>query len=372
MPIYNFNPGPAVLPRAILEQAQSELLDYQGLGYSILEMSHRNPVFEKLLQGMEEDVRELLKVPSNYHVLFCHGGARQQFAMVPMNLLRDNPQADYIVTGAWSTMAYDEAKKYGDIHVAAQSEHDFSSIPAPKTWNVRPDTSYLHYTSNETIHGVQFHFTPNSKAALISDMSSDLFTQPIDVKCHGLIYAAAQKNFGPSGLTLVIIREDLVKEPLAITPGLMDYRNQVREHSLYNTPPTFSWYLAGLYLKWIKEQGGLSAMEKLNKEKAKILYDYIDRSNFYHNAVHPTARSWMSVPFTLAKREFESRFLTEAEQKGFIGLKGHPRLGGFRASLYNALSIDAVKALITFMDEFMKKQTKAPKSQIAIKQASLF
>lgn len=366
MPIYNFNPGPAILPREVLLQAQAELLDYQGLGYSILEMSHRSPPFEALLEDMRNDIRELLKIPGNYHILFCHGGARQQFAMVPMNLLTDNHKADYVVTGAWSRMAYDEAKKYGDIHVAAEPDKsNFTYTPDPKTWNIRADTSYVHYTSNETIHGVQFHFTPNLKVPLIADMSSDLFTRPIDIKRYGLIYAAAQKNFGAAGLTLVIIREDLVKAPQALTPGLMHYQKQIETNSLYNTPPTFSWYLTGLYLKWIKAQGGLSALEKRNKEKSKVLYDYIDSTSFYHNPVHKTARSWMNVPFTLAKRELDATFLAEATAAGLIGLKGHSSLGGMRASLYNPMTLEGAEALVKFMVQFEHKHSDAKKKTAA-------
>lgn len=371
MKIFNFNPGPAMLPREVLLQAQAELLDYKGLGYSILEMSHRSPPFEALLEEMRQDIRELLKIPNNYHVLFCHGGARQQFAMVPMNLLMNNNKADYVITGAWSKMAYDEAKKYGDLHIAASPDkEDFTYTPDPKTWDIRKDAAYVHYTSNETMHGVQFHFTPNLKIPLIADMSSDLFTRPIEVKRYGIIYAAAQKNFGAAGLTLVIIREDLVKEPQALTPGLMQYRNQVDSHSLYNTPPTFSWYLSSLYLKWIKSQGGLSALEKRNREKVKLLYDYIDRTSFYHNPVHPTARSWMNVPFTLARRELDGDFLKAAEAQGLIGLKGHSRLGGMRASLYNPMSIEGVQALVKFMEAFENKHTdnknKAKRQQMQI------
>jgi phosphoserine aminotransferase len=367
MQIYNFNPGPALLPKDILVQAQKELLNYQGVGYSILEMSHRSPIFEALLEAMKADVRELLKVPNNYHILFMHGGARQQFSAAPMNLLSENKQADYVITGAWSKMAYEEAQRYGDIHVAAlPDKEDFTYTPNPKTWNLRKDAAYVHYTTNETIHGVQFHFTPNIKIPLVADMSSDLFTRPIDVKRYGLIYAAAQKNFGPAGLTLVIIREDLVKTPQALTPGLMRYDNLVAAHSLYNTPPTFSWYLSGLYLQWIKAQGGLSALEKRNKEKARILYELIDRSSFYHNPVHPTARSWMNIPFTLAKKELEAEFLKTAEAAGFIGLKGHSRLGGMRASLYNAMDLEGVKALVKFMEAFESKHHSAKKQQMQI------
>lgn len=365
MQIYNFNPGPAVLPREILVEAQAELLDYHGLGYSILEMSHRSAPFEALLEEMRADIRELLKVPNNYHILFCHGGARQQFAMVPMNLLTNNNKADYIITGAWSKMAYDEAVKYGDIHIAAQPDkEDFTYTPDLKSWDIRKDAAYVHYTSNETIHGVQFHYTPNLKIPLIADMSSDLFMRPIDVKRYGLIYAAAQKNFGPAGLTLVIIREDLVGTPQPLTPGLMQYRNQVESKSLYNTPPTFSWYLSSLYLKWIKQQGGLNALEKRNKEKAKILYDYIDRTSFYHNPVHPTARSWMNVPFTLARKDLDAEFLKAAEEVGLIGLKGHSRLGGMRASIYNAMSVEGVKALVKFMSMFETKHSTKRQMQI--------
>lgn len=368
MPLYNFNPGPAVLPREILLKAQAELLDYQGLGYSVLEMSHRSAAFEAILDEMRNDIRELLKVPANYQILFCHGGARQQFAMVPLNLLAENNKADYIITGAWSKMAFDEAKKYGDLHIAAQPEKEnFTYTPDLKSWSIRKDTAYVHYTSNETIHGVQFHFTPNLKIPLIADMTSDIFSRPLDVKRYGLIYAGAQKNFGPAGLTLVIIREDLIKTPHPLTPGLMQYRNQVESKSLYNTPPTFSWYLGGLYLKWLKAQGGLSAMEKRNKEKAKLLYDYIDRSSFYHNPVHPTARSWMNVPFTLAKRELDADFLKGAEAEGLIGLKGHSLSGGMRASMYNAMTLDGIKALLKFMESFEAKHSskrKNPASQL--------
>ena len=357
MRIHNFNAGPSALPLDVLIQAQQELLDYQGLGYSVLEMSHRSAEFQALLEAMAQDLRALLQIPKNYLLLFCHGGARQQFAMVPMNLLRQNPKADYIVSGTWSELAYAEAQKYGDIHLAAKPETAiYSDLPAPTTWKLRPDARYVHYTSNETIHGIEFHYIPETHGIpLVADMSSNLLTRPFEVSAYGLIYAAAQKNFGPAGLTLVIMREDLLDTALPSTPGLMDYRKQVQEHSLYNTPPTFSWYLSSLVLQWMKREGGLSQLEIRNKEKAERLYAYIDQSDFYFNHVAHHARSRMNIPFTLKNTDLEQTFLQEAKSAGIVGLKGHSSLGGMRASLYNAVSMHSVLALIEFMDTFKRK-----------------
>lgn len=355
--IFNFNAGPAGLPAEVLEQARDELLDWHGLGMSVMEISHRSKQFIALAAEAEADLRSLMNIPANYKVLFLQGGARLQFAMVPMNLLRGKNTADYFNTGEWSKLAIREAKRYAEINIVTSSEAShFTTIPAPSTWQLNPNAAYVHFTSNETVNGVEFFQEPEvGKVPLVVDMSSDILSRPIDVTKYGLIYAGAQKNVGPAGLTIVIVREDLMGSPLPFTPVMMDYKIHADNDSMYNTPPTFAWYLAGLVFKWLQRQGGIAAIAKINQRKAEKLYHYIDNSGFYSNPVDPNYRSRMNVIFHLPKEELNEPFLKEANSAGMAGLKGHKLLGGMRASIYNAVSERAVDALIDFMQDFAKR-----------------
>lgn len=354
--IYNFSAGPAILPEAVLTQAQQELMDWQGTGMSVMEMSHRGDAFMSIAAQAEADLREILAIPENYKVLFLQGGASLQFSMIPMNLLCSSRRmrADYINTGAWSQKAINEAGKYCDVNLASSAEdRQFTYIPEQSTWQLRDDAAYVHYTPNETIGGVEFHFTPDvGDKPLVADMSSTLLSRPIDVSKFGVIYAGAQKNIGPAGLTLVIIREDLIGKPLPDTPTMLDYSTYAKSGSMYNTPPTYSWYLAGLVFQWIKQQGGLTAMATINQRKAEKLYAAIDQHDFYSNPVAKTDRSWMNIPFTLADASQDKAFLQQAEAQGLSTLKGHRSVGGMRASLYNAMPESGVDALIEFMHTF--------------------
>jgi len=326
-----------MLPTEVLERAQQEILDWNGSGMSVMEMSHRGKEFMSIAEKAEADLRELLAIPSDYAVLFLQGGASAQFAMVPMNLLRGKTKADYINTGAWSKKAIAEAKHYCDVNVAASSEaQKFTTIPAFDTWNLQKDAAYLHYTPNETIGGVEFHWVPDVEVPLVVDMSSTILSRPIDVSKFACIYAGAQKNIGPAGLTLVIVRKDLLGQTVNGTPTMFDYQQHAENDSMLNTPPTYAWYLAGLVFDWLKQKGGLTGMAEINKRKAQKLYDAIDNSSFYHNPVDPTCRSWMNVPFTLANAELDKVFLEQASQRGLKTLKGHRSVGGMRASIYNA------------------------------------
>jgi len=352
--IYNFSAGPAMLPVTVMQQAQAELLDWHGTGMSVMEMSHRSKEYIGIAQQAEADLRALLAVPGNYKVLFLQGGATSQFAMVPMNLLRGRARADYLNTGAWSKKAIGEAKKYCTVNVAASSaDSNFCTIPDPAGWQLDPGAAYLHYTPNETIGGVEFHFVPEAgDVPLVADMSSTILSRPIDVSKYGLIYAGAQKNIGPAGLTVVIVREDLIGETVAGTPSMFDYRQHADNDSMLNTPPTFGWYLAGLVFAWLREQGGLAAMAERNRNKAQLLYTAIDGSDFYHSPVETSCRSWMNVPFTLADPELDADFLAGAKSAGLLNLKGHRSVGGMRASIYNAMPEAGVQALTGFMAEF--------------------
>ncbi len=351
--VYNFSAGPAMLPLEVLEQVREELLDWHGSGMSVMEMSHRGKHFSAIAQQAEADLREILAIPEDYAVLFLQGGATSQFAMAPLNLLGESRRADYLNTGLWSKKAIAEARRYGEVNVAASSEETgFTTIPPPETWQLSEDAAYLHYTPNETINGVEFPFIPESPAPLVADMSSTILSRPLDVSRFGIIYAGAQKNVGPAGLTVVIVDPSILQEPLPMTPTLYQYRVHIENGSMYNTPPTFSWYVAGLVLQWLKRQGGLAAMGERNRRKAQMLYDAIDASDFYHNPVDPSCRSWMNVPFILADTSLDKRFLEEAEKAGLVGLKGHRLVGGMRASIYNAMPIEGVEALIDFMKEF--------------------
>jgi len=345
-----------MLPTEVLERAQQEILDWNGSGMSVMEMSHRGKEFMSIAEKAEADLRELLAIPSDYAVLFLQGGASAQFAMVPMNLLRGKTKADYINTGAWSKKAIAEAKHYCDVNVAASSEaQKFTTIPAFDTWNLQKDAAYLHYTPNETIGGVEFHWVPDVEVPLVVDMSSTILSRPIDVSKFACIYAGAQKNIGPAGLTLVIVRKDLLGQTVNGTPTMFDYQQHAENDSMLNTPPTYAWYLAGLVFDWLKQKGGLTGMAEINKRKAQKLYDAINISSFYHNPVDPTCRSWMNVPFTLANAELDKVFLEQASQRGLKTLKGHRSVGGMRASIYNAMPEAGIDTLIAFMQEFEKE-----------------
>jgi len=352
--IYNFSAGPAVLPHPVLVRARDELLDWQGSGMSVMEMSHRGKEFVSIAAQAEADLRGLMGISSDYHVLFLQGGATSQFAMVPMNLLRGREQADYVNTGAWSKKAIGEAKRYCTVNVAASSESaKFTTIPPRDGWKLDPSAAYVHYTPNETIGGVEFDWIPaTGEVPLVADMSSTILSRPADVSRFGLIYAGAQKNIGPAGLTVVIVRKDLVGETLAGTPSMFDYQQHADNGSMLNTPPTYGWYLAGLVFQWLKEQGGLEAMALINQRKAGKLYEAIDASDFYQCPVDVECRSRMNVPFTLADASLDADFLAGAKAAGLVSLKGHRSVGGMRASIYNAMPEAGVAALVDFMKEF--------------------
>ncbi|MFA5170338.1 MAG: 3-phosphoserine/phosphohydroxythreonine transaminase [Sulfuriferula sp.] len=356
--IYNFSAGPAVLPKSVLEQARDEMLDWHGSGMSIMEMSHRGKEFTAIAHQAESDLRELLTIPANYKVLFLQGGATAQFAMVPMNLLRGKVGADYIDTGIWSEKAIKEARRYAQVNVAASSaDKAYTYAPAQAVWRLDSNAAYVHYTPNETIGGVEFHWTPEvGDVPLVADMSSNILSKPIDVSRFGVIYAGAQKNIGPAGLTIAIVREDLMGDAMPRTPTLYDYKVQADHGSMYNTPPTYAMYIAGLVFQLLKREGGLAAMEQRNIAKAKLLYDYLDASDFYHNPVAPENRSRMNVPFTLSNPALDTAFLQGAQQQGLLQLKGHALVGGMRASIYNAMPLEGVQALVNYMQDFVKKQ----------------
>lgn len=357
--VFNFSAGPATLPEPVLEQAQAELLDWQGSGMSIMEMSHRGKEFMSIAEQAEADLRELLKIPNSYKVLFLQGGATLQFAMVPMNLLHDsNQSADYFKTGIWSKKAIAEAKKFGQIHLVTDSEsNNYTIVSDASTWQFNSNAAYVHYTPNETINGLEFHNIPEvGDKPLVADMSSTILSRPLDISKFGMIYAGAQKNIGPAGLTLVIIREDLLGNVLPNTPTLLNYKTHADGGSMANTPPTYSWYLAGLVFKWLKNLGGLEEIGKRNQRKAQMLYDAIDNADFYNNPVDFQYRSWMNVPFTLANADLNSTFLAEAKQAGLLALAGHRSVGGMRASIYNAMPEEGVQALIDFMNDFAKRK----------------
>ncbi len=355
--IYNFSAGPAVLPEAVLYEAQESMRDWQGCGLSVMEMSHRSKEFIAIAGQAEQDLRDLLRVPNSHRILFLQGGATGQFAAVPMNLLSDRARADYVDTGSWSKKAIAEAKKYCTANIVATGgDGDPMSIPSQAGWSLDSGAAYLHYTPNETISGVEFHWVPQVEGVpLVADMSSTLLSRPIDVARFGLIYAGAQKNIGPAGLTVVIVREDLVGKAMPATPAVWDYRRQSEADSMLNTPPTYAWYVAGLVFQWLKRQGGLEAMAQVNKRKADKLYAAIDGSDFYRNPVHPDCRSWMNVPFIMADKTLDERFLADAKSAGLLALKGHRSVGGMRASLYNAMPEAGVDALIAFMRDFEQR-----------------
>ncbi len=355
--VFNFSAGPAMLPAEVIRRASDELLDWHGAGMSVMEMSHRGKEFMSIAEKAEADLRELLGIPAGYKVLFLQGGASSQFAMVPINLLRGGGRADYLNTGSWSKKAIAEAKRFCAVHVAASTEAEkFTRAPKAQELDLSADAAYVHYTPNETIHGVEFPYVPDTgEVPLVADMSSTLLSRPIDVEKYALIYAGAQKNIGPAGVTVVIVREDLLGEPLPGMPSMFDYKIHADADSMYNTPPTYAWYIAGLVFEWLKDRGGLEGMAEINRRKAGKLYAAIDGSDFYANPVEPESRSWMNVPFTLADPELDASFLAEAKQAGLVTLKGHRSVGGMRASLYNAVPEEGVDALVDFMQAFEKK-----------------
>ncbi len=357
MRAYNFCAGPAALPTAVLEKAQQEMLDWHGKGLSIMEMSHRSKDYVAVAEKAEADLRQLMNIPQNYKVLFLQGGASLQFSAIPLNLLGKNNKADYIHTGIWSEKALKEAQRYGDINVieAGTQINGKIAISDQSSWNLSADAAYVHYADNETIGGLQFAGIPEVNAPLVSDLSSSILSAPIDVSKFGLIYAGAQKNIGPAGLTLVIVREDLLDQAKPEIPTLLQYSTQAKNDSMLNTPSTYAWYLSGLVFEWLLEQGGLDAIHKINLEKAQLLYGYIDSSDFYANPIAEANRSIMNVPFTLANADLDKLFLKEAEEQHLLNLAGHRSVGGMRASIYNAVPLAGVQALVNFMDDFAQR-----------------
>jgi phosphoserine aminotransferase len=352
---FNFAAGPAALPLEVLEQARDELTDWRGSGMSVMEISHRSKAFLAVAHEAEADLRELLSIPADYKVLFMQGGATGQFSAIPMNLAQPDSRVDYVNTGSWSNKALGEARHYCKVHVAADAaDSNYTRIPPLSAWQLTPGAAYLHYTPNETIGGVEFPFVPQVEAPLVADMSSNILSRPIDVSRFGLIYAGAQKNIGPSGLCVVVVREALLGHARAGTPGIWNFKAVADDGSMLNTPPTFAWYFAGLVFKWLKRQGGLAAMAERNRAKAQLLYTTIDSCGFYRNPVDVACRSWMNVPFTLADPALDQTFLLQAGQAGLKNLAGHRSVGGMRASLYNATSLEAVQALCEFMLEFAR------------------
>lgn len=357
--VYNFSAGPAVLPLAVLEEIQRDLVALPGVGMSILEISHRSKAFESILEQAEADIRKLANVPANYKVLFLQGGASLQFAMVPMNLLTQGATADYIDAGSWGEKAIKEAKKVGNVNVAASTKaENYSRVPRQDELKLTPGAAYVHMTSNNTIEGTEYKQLPDVGAApLVSDTSSDMFSRPIDVAKHALIYAGAQKNMGPAGVTVVIIREDMLQRSSKALPTMLNYAVHAENKSLYNTPPAFAVYTTGLVMKWLLSQGGLTAIEKVNQRKAAKLYAEIDRTGFFRGTAHEDCRSLMNVTFRLASEDLEKQFVKEAEAAGLDGLKGHRSVGGMRASIYNAFPEEGVEALVQFMREFEKRHS---------------
>jgi phosphoserine aminotransferase len=357
--VFNFSAGPATLPEPVLRQAAEEMLDWHGSGMSVMEMSHRGKEYMGIHAEAEADLRELLAIPANYKVVFLQGGAIGQNAFVPMNLYRGKASADYINTGEWSKKSIKEAKKYGQVNVAATAEpNGFTAIPRPETWKLDPNAAYVHICSNETIGGMQYHFTPDTgDVPLVADMSSDILSRPIDVSRYGLIYCGAQKNIGPAGLTIIIVRDDLIGHALPITPSAFDLKQQADNDSMLNTPPTYAIYIAGLVFKWLKKQGGLKAMEAHNAAKAALLYDYLDTTSFYSCPIAKADRSLMNVPFKLKDESLDEAFLKGAKERGMIQLKGHRVVGGMRASIYNAMPLEGVKSLVAYMKDFEKSHS---------------
>jgi phosphoserine aminotransferase len=355
--VFNFSAGPAALPESVLRQAADEMLDWHGSGMSVMEMSHRGKEFIAIHAEAEALLRELMAIPAHYKVLFMQGGAIGENAIVPLNLLRGRSSIDFIHTGEWSKKSIGEAKKYAKVNIAASAESSgFTCVPARASWQLDPQAAYVHICSNETIGGVEYHFTPDvGDVPLVADMSSNILSRPVDVSKYGLIYGGAQKNIGPAGLTIVIVREDLLGGALPITPSAFDYKTVADNDSMYNTPPTYAIYIAGLVFRWLKAQGGLAAMEARNRKKAALLYDYLDRTAFYSAPVAKDCRSLMNVPFKLKDEALDAAFLKGAEARGMVQLKGHRSVGGMRASIYNAMPIEGVQTLVELMKDFEKQ-----------------
>jgi len=352
--VFNFSAGPAALPEPVLRQAADEMLDWRGSGMSVMEMSHRGQEYMAIHAEAEALLRELLAVPANYKVLFLQGGAIGQNAFVPMNLLRGRASADYVDTGEWSKKSIKDAKKYCTVRIAATAEASrYTRVPPQAEWKLDPNAAYVHICANETIGGVEYHWTPDTGTVpLVADMSSNILSRAVDVSRYGLIYAGAQKNMGPSGLTVVVVRDDLIGQALPITPSAFDYKQQADNDSMLNTPPTYAIYIAGLVMHWLKAQGGVAAMERHNRAKAALLYDLLDASSFYSSPVAREDRSLMNVPFKLRDESLDGAFLEGAQARGMIQLKGHRSVGGMRASIYNAMPVEGVKALVAYMKEF--------------------
>ncbi|TMM43263.1 3-phosphoserine/phosphohydroxythreonine transaminase [Colwellia ponticola] len=356
--VFNFCAGPAMLPTTVMAKAQQEFINWQNTGSSVMELSHRSDIFMAMAAKAEADLRELMAIPDNYKVLFCHGGGRGQFSAVPLNLLPQGKSADYVVSGSWSKAAAIEAKNFGDVNIINinQDTDTQLSLVDSKDWPLNPDAAYVHYCPNETVNGIEINAIPDTNGVpLVADMSSTILSHQIDVSKFGLIYAGAQKNIGPSGLTIVIVREDLLGHAHTATPCIMNYKTSADNDSMYNTPPTYAWYLAGLVFTWLKELGGVKEIEKVNQEKAALLYQAIDNSSFYLNAIDPQYRSKMNIPFWLKDESLNQQFLDESEAAGLTALQGHRIVGGMRASIYNAMPLEGVKALIAFMEKFEKK-----------------
>ena len=355
--VYNFSAGPAVLPEEVLKEAAEEMLDYRGCGMSVMEMSHRSKMFENIIQEAEADLRDLLEIPDNYKVLFLQGGASQQFAMIPMNLMK-NRVADYIVTGQWAKKAWQEAQKYGKANKIASSEDKtFSYIPDCSDLPISPDADYVYICENNTIYGTKFKELPNTKGkTLVADVSSCFLSEPVDVSKYGILYGGVQKNIGPAGMVISIIREDLItEEVLPGTPTMLTFKTHADADSLYNTPNSYCIYICGKVFQWLKKMGGLSAMKERNEQKAKLLYDFLDESSLFHGTVVPKDRSLMNVPFITGNTDLDAKFVKEAKEAGFENLKGHRSVGGMRASIYNAMPVEGVKALVDFMRTFEKE-----------------
>lgn len=352
--VYNFSAGPSMLPLAVLEKVKEELLNYDGTGQSVMEMSHRSEAFKKIAADAESNLRDLMQIPDNYKVLFLQGGGTLQFSMVPLNLLKESKKADYVVTGTWAKKAYKEACKFGDIKVAASSEADtFTWVPKVTKDDFRPDADYVYITTNNTIYGTAYNYVPETgDIPLVADMSSNILSTPVDVSKFGIIWAGAQKNVGPAGVTIVIVREDLIGNADESVPTYLDYKVHADNDSMYNTPPCFAIYVAGEVFKYIKETGGLEAMEKRNREKAAKLYDYIDESQMFNCPVAKEDRSLMNVVFVTGNADLDKKFVAEAKAKGLVNLSGHRSIGGMRASIYNAMPMEGIDALIEFMKEF--------------------
>lgn len=354
MRTFNFSAGPAVLPESVLQRAADEMLDWHGSGMSVMEMSHRGKEFIGIASKAEADFRKLLAVPDNYRVLFLQGGAMAENALIPMNLLGDKTSADYVNTGEWSKKSIKEAGKYCKVNVAASAaDRDFTYVPAQDTWRLDPQAAYVHVCTNETIGGVEYHWVPETHGVpLVADMSSHILSRAVDVSKYGVIYGGAQKNIGPAGLTLVIVREDLLGQALPITPSAFNWKEQADNGSMLNTPPTYSIYIAGLVFEWLLEQGGIAEIERRNIEKASLLYDYLDQSRFYSNPVAKADRSRMNIPFRLADSALDEAFLQGAKEHNMVQLKGHRVVGGMRASIYNAMPVEGVRTLVAYMKEF--------------------